>query len=98
MTWRMDNLRKQQNAPQRVELEIDELVLHGFAQGDRYRIAQALESELARLISEKGVPPSIRQNAVLHSLNGGAVNLQMGIRPDVVGIQVAREVYGRMRK
>ena len=36
-------------------------MLHGFAPGDRYRIGDAVERELARLFAEQGVPPSLAQ-------------------------------------
>jgi len=88
----------QQRAAQRVELQIDELVLHGFDHGDRYRIGRAISSELARLITDKGIPPVFSHDADLPSLDGGPVNLPAGARPDTVGIRVAREVYGRMRR
>jgi hypothetical protein len=89
---------RREAAGQRIELQIDELVLHGFARIDRYRIARALESELARLISTRGMPPAWEKGADLRSLDGSAVKLPAGARPDVVGRQVAREVYWRMRR
>jgi hypothetical protein len=101
MTWRMDGQnspRKQQQAPQRVELQIDALVLHGFPQSDRYKIARAVESELARLISENGIPSAFRQNAELRTLDGNDVTLPSGSRSDILGARVAREVYGRMKR
>jgi hypothetical protein len=33
-----------------INLHIEELVLHGFAPGDRHRISEAVEQELTRLI------------------------------------------------
>jgi hypothetical protein len=81
-----------------VDVQIDELVLHGFPHGDRYRIGQALESELTRLIAKKGIPPAIRQEGERESLAGNAVDIPPGSRPDTVGTRVAREVYGRMRR
>jgi hypothetical protein len=42
--------------PARIELHVGELVLHGFAPGDRYRIADAVQSELTRLLGERGLP------------------------------------------
>ena len=52
--------------PENVELHIEELVLRGFAPGDRYRIGEAVERELAHLFSEQGTPPSLAQEARLH--------------------------------
>ncbi|MEJ2009120.1 MAG: hypothetical protein P8Z30_13360 [Acidobacteriota bacterium] len=61
----------------RVEVHIEELVLHGFAPGDRHRIAVAVKQELSRLILAEGVPASARNpsararlgRAVYHGLS-----------------------------
>ncbi len=39
-----------------IVIEIDELVLHGFPPGDRYRIGEAVQAELARILGERGLP------------------------------------------
>ena len=36
-----------------LNLHIEELVLHGFAPGDRYRIGEAVQQELTRLFAEQ---------------------------------------------
>jgi len=38
-----------------IHLHIEELVLHGFAPGDRHQISEAMQQELTRLISEKNI-------------------------------------------
>lgn len=43
--------------PARVEVEIEELVLHGFAPLDRHAVAEAVQRELARLVAA-GPPPA----------------------------------------
>lgn len=88
----------EQPALQQIELEISELVLHGFPYSDRYRTAAAIESELARLIAEGGVPAAWSRGADLQSLDGNAVKVPAGARPDHVGRLVAREIYGRMKR
>jgi len=77
-----------------IELHIEELVLHGFAPGDRYRIADAVERELARLFAEQGVPPSLAQEAEMARLDAGAFKMAPGAREEAVGAQVAHTVYG----
>jgi hypothetical protein len=42
--------------PSRIELHVDELVLHGFPPGDKHRIADALQAELHRLLAGRGLP------------------------------------------
>jgi hypothetical protein len=39
-----------------IVIEIDELVLHGFPPGERYRIGEAVQEELARIVGERGLP------------------------------------------
>lgn len=38
-----------------IELHIEELVLHGFDPRDRHAIADAVQSELTRLVGERGL-------------------------------------------
>jgi hypothetical protein len=80
--------------PAKLELHIEELVLHGFASGDRYRIGDALEHELGRLFAEQGIPPSLTQGREVAHLNGGAFEVKPGSRAQAIGVQVARAVYG----
>jgi hypothetical protein len=76
----------------RVEFVIDELVLHGFAAGDRYAIGEALALELERLASA-GNPASLASLGSLPEIRAGSVSLQPGARPAAVGTQVARAVH-----
>lgn len=77
-----------------IELHIEELVLHGFAPGDRYRIGEAVERELARLFAEQGVPPSLSLGGEMAGLNAGSFQVKSGARTDAIGMQVAQAVYG----
>ena len=52
-----------------VQLHIEELVLHGFAPADRYRIAAAVQLELTRLLAEHGVSPALQQGGEAQRLN-----------------------------
>jgi hypothetical protein len=83
--------------PVNLELNIDELVLHGFSPGDRYRIGDAMESELARLFSEKGTPPLLGQRSEFERLDGGTFEVEPGSRAEAIGVQVAQAVYGGLR-
>ena len=80
--------------PENVELHIEELVLRGFAPGDRYRIGEAVERELARLFDEQGVPPSLAQRSGIERLDGGAFEVAHGSKAERVGVQVAQAIYG----
>ena len=82
----------------KVELHIEELILHGFAPGDRYRIGEAVELELANLLAEKGMPQSMDKGLEIASLDGGVFSVENGARPEAIGAQVARAVYGGLKR
>jgi hypothetical protein len=42
--------------PREIEVHIEELVLHGFAASERWKIGDALESELRGLLAAQGLP------------------------------------------
>jgi hypothetical protein len=77
-----------------VELHIEELVLHGFTPGDRYRIGDAMERELARLFIEQDTPPSLVQKREFAHLDGGGFDVAPGSKAEAIGVRVARAVYG----
>ena len=83
--------------PKNIELNIEELVLHGFSPGDRYRIGEAVEQELTKLLADRGVPQSLERNREVANMDGGAFEVAPGSRPQVVGAQVAKAVYGGLR-
>jgi hypothetical protein len=79
--------------PRNIELHIDELVLHGFALGDRYRIADAVERELARLLVKPGIPPSLSQGCEVAHVDGGMFEIALSSKLETIGVQVAQAVY-----
>jgi hypothetical protein len=83
--------------PANVELHVEELVLHGFAPGDRYHIGEAVERELQRLFAEQGAPPSLMRGVEIERLDGGSFGMEAGSRASAVGAQVAQAVYGGLR-
>ncbi len=81
-----------------IKLQVDELVLHGFAPGDRQRISAAVERELERLLSERGLPANLQQGGDRPVLNGGSFAVRPNARPEAIGAQVARAIYGGFSK
>jgi hypothetical protein len=75
-----------------VALKIDELVLHGFAPGDRHRIAAALRREMTRLITARGVPAAWQTNPPV--MHGHQLTAAHDAKPHEVGAAIARSVYG----
>lgn len=79
--------------PTNVELHVEELVLHGFQPGDRYEIALAVERELARVLTERGIPPSFAEGLTVEHLDAGAFNVAPSSTPQSVGEQVGQALY-----
>jgi hypothetical protein len=79
-----------------VEINIEQLILHGFSPGDRHGIAQALQQELRRLCAEQGVPASLATASSVHRLDAGGFRMASGAKAETVGKQVARSVYRGM--
>jgi hypothetical protein len=79
-----------------IELHIEELVLHGVPQADRYRVAAALQSELTRLLWEQGIPGSFGRDMAIERVDGGRLDYRAGATPETLGQLAARAVYGGM--
>lgn len=77
-----------------IELHIEELVLHGFAPGDRYGIGEAVEHELQRLFAEQGTSLGLAQGGEIAHLDGGAFEVSPGAKVETVGVQIAQTIYG----
>jgi hypothetical protein len=85
------------HAQRPVEIHIEELVLHGFASGDRHRIANAVQQELARLMTAQTVAASRENPLTLDRMQGGTFRVGPGTKPDVIGSQIARAVHRNLR-
>jgi len=88
-----------------INLHIEELVLHGFAPGDRYTIADAVERELSHLLAQQftpftsaGIPPTSVHDLGNSRLDVGAFNVAPGSRADSIGAQIAQAVHGGLTK
>lgn len=75
-------------SPRAIEVHVEELVLHGFAPGERGGIADALQSQLHGLLVENGVPAAWLQSPV--QIDAGAIGLT---RPSTTGTQIADAIY-----
>ena len=76
-----------------IELEIEQLVLHGFSPTDRDRIAEAVRTELTRQLAEHGAPKSLERGGRIGQLDAGAFDVKPNSGADTVGIQVAHSIY-----
>ncbi len=57
-------------APRTVRVDIGELVLDGFGRVDTDKVSAAFQSELARLVRERGVPLAAEGGRALDALSG----------------------------
>jgi hypothetical protein len=80
--------------PRRIELHIDELVLHGFAPADRHLIGDAVAMELTRLLTEQGFPATAVSNPDRAHVDAGQFEVAPNARPQNVGSQVAHVLFG----
>jgi hypothetical protein len=75
------------------EIDIEELVLHGFKPTDRYAIAEAVERELASLLARERSPRLSREEGHIERLNAGTFQVAANAPGRVVGAQVAQALY-----
>jgi hypothetical protein len=85
-------------APAAIELHIEELVLHGFPAGDRFRIGDAVQQELLRLIGEHGLPVLIAKQLSTERLDAGTFKVAPGAKPQTVGAQLAQSLHQRLSR
>ncbi|MFJ6620683.1 hypothetical protein ACIQOW_24295 [Kitasatospora sp. NPDC091335] len=76
----------------RIEVEIGELVLDGFAHLDHDRLAAAFRRELTRLVKARGVPLAAGGDRTLDLLSG-LPPLPPGTSPQRLGEALARAVH-----
>jgi len=79
--------------PQSLEVHIEELVLRGFAPGDRCGIGDAVERELTQVLVEQGVPPLFARDSEVRNLDAGRFALATEVSGGTIGAQIARAVY-----
>jgi hypothetical protein len=68
-------------------------VLDGFAPGDRHAIAAAVEAEIGRLLTARGLPPPLRGEVSIGAVDAGAFDVG---QPAGLGERIGRTVYRAM--
>jgi hypothetical protein len=76
-----------------IDLRIDRLVLAGIPAGERFRIADAMNRELTRILSEQGFPFASHDSTVREHLDGGDISLERNGSSETLGNLVAQAVY-----
>jgi hypothetical protein len=77
-----------------INLHIEELVLHGFAPGDRHRISEAVQQELTRLLSEQPISPAFSKSSSMDQIDGGEFRIANPAKPAAIGDQIAGAIHG----
>ncbi len=75
-----------------IEIEIGELVLHGFAPGDCKSIGEAVQRELTRLLAERGLA-SMNRTIEIARVNGGTFDVRSSSKATTVGAQIAQSIF-----
>ena len=82
----------QEPGARRVHVRIGELVLDGFAPGERYRIGEAVRRELARLVEEQGFGRRAGP-AKAAVVDAGSFPVAAGANAGAIGKRVAQSVH-----
>jgi hypothetical protein len=82
----------------RVHVQIDELVLDGFAAADRVPIAEGVRQELARLIGAQDLAHFGEMQTRVGSLDAGSFAVTPGADAGSIGRGVARSVTQGLTK
>jgi hypothetical protein len=81
-----------------IELQIDQLILHGFGRIDRRQVGSAVQQELSRLIRKQGLPSSLNQTQAIGNINAGEFKTGQSTGAEIVGTQVAQKIYRGMAR
>lgn len=78
-----------------VRLHIDRVVLDGIdvAAAARPHLRVAIESELARLVGERGIAPELARGIAVPSVRAPQIDLAPGARPAQLGSAIAGSVF-----
>ena len=74
--------------PRKIEVQIEELALHGFNPRDRWRVGDALEAHLRDLLARDGLPEMWRNNP--EKVEAGNVRLTNATQ---TGREIATAIY-----
>ncbi|MDQ6704786.1 MAG: hypothetical protein M3Z85_02345 [Acidobacteriota bacterium] len=83
-----------------IKLHIERLVLEGvpFASAESPRIRAAVEAELTRLLTARGIAPGLTQGGAFARAPGGSIPLTPEGKPETLGTRIAQAVYGGLQQ
>ncbi len=77
-----------------IDLHIDQMILHGFADIDRDQLAFAVQQELSRLFADESAVTAIAGSKATARVDGGSFALAPDMGAETIGEHVARAIYG----
>lgn len=80
--------------PRRIEVEIDELVLHGLPAAQRHAIGDAVVRELERLLAVRPVTSDAPSH--VDRMDGGSIRTGRNADARTTGRHIARAVFGAL--
>jgi hypothetical protein len=83
-----------------INLHIERLVLDGLniGPGQRALVKSAVEAELSRLLTERGLSPGLQGGGAIACLRANPVQISGNTNPSGLGEQIAGAVYGGIGK
>ncbi len=80
----------------KVRLDIGRLVLEGIDLGahDREHLQSAAETELARILTERGLSSDLAGGMAMPALRGSDMSIAGDATPSDIGVAIARSVAG----
>lgn len=79
-----------------IDLHIDELILRDMPYAQRQRIVAVIEQELTRLLSERGLPPSLAQGGFVPRIKLDDIPIAAGAKPATIGNHIAQNIYSNL--
>ena len=76
-----------------LDVTIGELILHGLPAAGREEVAAAIQTALARLLAERGLPTMLARRREMPLWQGGPFQLAPGATAGTIGAQVAQAIY-----
>ncbi len=77
-------------------IEIDELILEGFAPSEKYRIGDAVQRELERTFSDHVRTRELISHDAREVVDAGAFSMH-STRGDIIGAQIAQAVFSSLQ-
>lgn len=81
-----------------LRVHIETLVLEGFPPQDRGRVARAVEQELTRLYAAREAGRMVPRASIIDHMDAGSFDVAPGTLPDAIGAQIARAIYGGLKR